>query len=66
MLHPITIAKGFDTKIWVRPSGSTLNPNPKVGADIAGGLGQSRHPRRNPRGGMGRADPRERNDYRAV
>ncbi|MFC3625881.1 ABC transporter substrate-binding protein [Vogesella amnigena] len=26
--------KGFDTTIWVRPTGSTLNPNPKAGAEL--------------------------------
>src|ERR1700733_1472934 len=25
---------GFDTTIWVRPNGSVLNPNPKVGAEL--------------------------------
>ena len=25
---------GFDTTLWVRPSGSTLNPNPKAGAEL--------------------------------
>lgn len=25
---------GFDTTIWVRPSGATLNPNPKAGAEL--------------------------------
>ncbi|MFC3532350.1 ABC transporter substrate-binding protein [Vogesella facilis] len=25
---------GFDTSIWVRPTGSTLNPNPKAGAEV--------------------------------
>ncbi|WP_174874626.1 ABC transporter substrate-binding protein [Vogesella oryzae] len=25
---------GFDTTIWVRPTGSTLNPNPKAGAEV--------------------------------
>ncbi|SCK22288.1 ABC transporter substrate-binding protein [Vogesella sp. LIG4] len=25
---------GFDTTIWVRPTGSTLNPNPKAGAEL--------------------------------
>lgn len=25
---------GFDTTIWVRPSGSILNPNPKAGAEL--------------------------------
>ncbi|CCD29562.1 Periplasmic dipeptide transport protein precursor (Dipeptide-binding protein) (DBP) [Candidatus Glomeribacter gigasporarum BEG34] len=26
--------KGFETAIWTRPSGSALNPNPKVGAEL--------------------------------
>ncbi len=26
--------KGFETTIWTRPSGSTLNPNPKIGAEL--------------------------------
>jgi dipeptide transport system substrate-binding protein len=25
---------GFDATVWVRPSGSTLNPNPKAGAEL--------------------------------
>jgi len=25
---------GFDTTIWIRPSGSTLNPNPRVGGEL--------------------------------
>lgn len=25
---------GFETTVWVRPSGSTLNPNPKAGAEL--------------------------------
>ncbi|POZ62321.1 ABC transporter substrate-binding protein [Chromobacterium alticapitis] len=25
---------GFDVDVWVRPSGSTLNPNPKAGAEM--------------------------------
>jgi dipeptide transport system substrate-binding protein len=25
---------GFDTTIWTRPTGSTLNPNPKTGAEL--------------------------------
>jgi len=27
-------ANGFDTTLWVRPSSSTLNPNPKAGAEL--------------------------------
>ncbi len=26
--------KGFNTTIWTRPTGSTLNPNPKTGAEL--------------------------------
>ncbi|MGL6071643.1 ABC transporter substrate-binding protein [Craterilacuibacter sp.] len=28
------LERGFDTAIWVRPSGSVLNPNPKAGAEL--------------------------------
>lgn len=28
------LAKGFDTTVWVRPTGGVLNPNPKAGAEL--------------------------------
>lgn len=33
LLSEAGLADGFDTTIWVRPTGSTLNPNPKAGAE---------------------------------
>lgn len=34
LLADAGLANGFDTTIWVRPSGSVLNPNPKAGAEL--------------------------------
>jgi dipeptide transport system substrate-binding protein len=34
LLAEAGLAKGFDTTIWIRPSGSLLNPNPKAGAEL--------------------------------
>ncbi len=34
LLASAGLPNGFQTTIWVRPSGSVLNPNPKVGAEL--------------------------------
>lgn len=34
LLAEAGFAKGFSTTIWTRPSGSTLTPNPKTGAEL--------------------------------
>lgn len=34
LLAEAGLAKGFETTIWTRPSGSTLNPNPRAGAEL--------------------------------
>ncbi|MDC7700055.1 ABC transporter substrate-binding protein [Vogesella indigofera] len=34
LLAEAGLANGFDTSIWIRPTGSTLNPNPKAGAEL--------------------------------
>ena len=34
LLADAGFANGFTTTIWVRPSGSVLNPNPKAGAEL--------------------------------
>lgn len=34
LLAKVGLAKGFSTTIWTRPSGSLLNPNPSLGAQL--------------------------------
>ncbi|MCB5197356.1 ABC transporter substrate-binding protein [Deefgea salmonis] len=34
LLSKAGLPNGFETTIWVRPSGSTLNPNPRMGAEM--------------------------------
>lgn len=34
LLAKAGLPNGFDTTIWVRPTGSTLNPNPRLGAEL--------------------------------
>ncbi|WP_047391780.1 ABC transporter substrate-binding protein [Chitinibacter sp. ZOR0017] len=34
LLKQAGLPNGFSTTIWVRPNGSTLNPNPKAGAEL--------------------------------
>ncbi|WP_137937668.1 ABC transporter substrate-binding protein [Chitinivorax sp. B] len=34
LLADAGLANGFSTTVWVRPSGSVLNPNPKAGAEL--------------------------------
>jgi dipeptide transport system substrate-binding protein len=34
LLAKAGFANGFDTTIWIRPSGSTLNPNPRIGGEL--------------------------------
>ena len=34
LLAEAGLPNGFDTTIWIRPTGSTLNPNPKAGAEV--------------------------------
>ncbi|MBB5017170.1 dipeptide transport system substrate-binding protein [Chitinivorax tropicus] len=34
LLADAGLANGFSTTIWVRPTGSVLNPNPKAGAEL--------------------------------
>nr|WP_319527041.1 ABC transporter substrate-binding protein [Pseudomonas laurentiana] len=34
LLAKVGLAKGFSTTIWTRPSGSVLNPNPSLGAQL--------------------------------
>nr|WP_235837892.1 ABC transporter substrate-binding protein [Chitinasiproducens palmae] len=34
LLAQAGLPNGFSTTIWTRPTGSTLNPNPKVGAEL--------------------------------
>ena len=34
LLKKAGLPGGFDTTIWTRPTGSTLNPNPKAGAEL--------------------------------
>lgn len=34
LLAKAGFANGFDTTIWIRPAGSTLNPNPRLGGEL--------------------------------
>ena len=34
LLAEAGLGNGFDTTVWIRPSGSTLNPNPRAGAEL--------------------------------